>query len=196
MRRKAQLPSGNLQHRRESQRDMKQPRKSCSPARRWQPWALYLASQVCDLCSCTSLIWFVVVRLLTHVQLFETPETATHQDSLSLTISQSLLRFMSTELLMLSNHHIFCCSPLLLLPSLFPSIRVLSNDSTLCFRWPKYWSFSSSISPSNECSGLISFGLIGLISSHSKGLNSLIQHHNSSGLSLHYGPTLTSMPHY
>ena len=125
--------------------------------------------------------------MLTHVQLFETPETAAHQDSLSFTISQSWLRFLSIELLMLSNHHILCC-PLLLLPSIFPSIRVFSNDSTLCIRWPKYWSFSSSISPSNECSGLISFRIdwFDLLTFQGT-LNSLIQHHSSSVHSLHYG---------
>ena len=84
------------------------------------------------------------------------PWTAVCQASLSFTISQSLLQFMSTELVMLSNHLILCC-PLLLLPSIFPSIKVFSNDLALHIRWPKYWSFSFSISPSNEYSGLISF---------------------------------------
>ena len=85
---------------------------------------------------------------------------------LSSTISRSLLRFMSIELVMPSNHLIFCC-PLLLLPSIFPSMKVFSNESVLCIRWPKHWSFSYSISPSNEYSGLISF-------SHSMVSNSLI----------------------
>ena len=79
-----------------------------------------------------------------------------HQASLSFTISQSLLRFMSIESVMLSNHLILCC-PLLHLPSIFPSIRVFFNELALCIRWPKYWSFSFTISPSNEHSGLISF---------------------------------------
>ena len=79
-----------------------------------------------------------------------------HQASLSITISQSLLKLMSIESVMSSNHRILCC-PLLLLPSNFPSIRVFSNESTLCIRWPKYWSFSFSISPSSEWSVLISF---------------------------------------
>ena len=82
--------------------------------------------------------------------------TATHQASLSITNSQSLLKLMPIELVMPSNHLILC-HPLLLLPSIFPSIRVFSNDSVLCIRWPKYWSFSFSISPSNGYSGLISF---------------------------------------
>ena len=83
-----------------------------------------------------------------------TPGIAAHQASLSFTISQSLLKFMSIELVMLSHHLILCC-PLLLLPSNFPSIRIFSNESALHIRWPKYWSFSFSISPSSEYSGLI-----------------------------------------
>ena len=97
---------------------------------------------------------FVVVKLLSHVQLFETPWTAAHQASLS-TISQSLLELVSIESVMPSNH-LLLCHPFLLLPSIFSSIRVFSNESALHIRWPKYWSFS--ISPSNEFSGLISFG--------------------------------------
>ena len=97
-----------------------------------------------------------VVHSLNHVQLFVTPWTAVYQASLSFTISQSLLKLMSLELVMPSNYLILHC-PLILLPSIFPSIRVFSNESTLCIRWPKYLSFSFSISPSNEYSGLISF---------------------------------------
>ena len=97
-----------------------------------------------------------VVQSLSHVQLFATPSTAAHQASLSITMSQSLLKLMSIELVMLSSHLILCC-PLLLLRSIFPSIRVFSNELVLCIRWPKYWSFSFSISPSSEYSGLISF---------------------------------------
>ena len=82
--------------------------------------------------------------------------TAACQASLSFILSWSLLKLMSIELVMLSNHLILCC-PLLFLPSVFPSIRVFSNESVLCIRWTKYWSFSFSISPSNEYSGLISF---------------------------------------
>ena len=96
-------------------------------------------------------------QLLSHVWLFviPTPWSAAHQASLSITNFQSLLK-LSIESVMPSNHLILCC-PLLLPPSIFPSIRVFSNESVLCIRWPKYWSFSFSISPSNEYSGLISF---------------------------------------
>ena len=96
------------------------------------------------------------VQLLSHVQLFVTPWTAAHQASLPLTNSWSLLRLMSIELVMPSNHLILC-HPLLHPPSPFPSIRVFSDESVLCIRWPKYWSFIFSISPSSEYSGLISF---------------------------------------
>ena len=98
----------------------------------------------------------IVVQLLSHVRLFATPWTAACLTSLSVTISWSLLKLMSIESVMPSNHLILCC-PLLLLPSIFPSIRVFSNESALRVRWPKYCSFSFSISPSNEYSGLISF---------------------------------------
>ena len=98
----------------------------------------------------------VVVQSLNHVQLFATPWTAACQASLSVTLSHSLLKLMSTESMMPSNHLILC-RPLLLPPSIFPSIRVFSNESTLHMRWPKYWSFSFSISSSNEHPGLISF---------------------------------------
>ena len=96
------------------------------------------------------------VQLLSRVQLFVTPWTAAHQASLSITNSQSLLKLMSFELVKPSNHLILC-RPLLLLPSIFPSIRVFLNESALHIRWPKYWSFIFNISPSNEYSGLISF---------------------------------------
>ena len=96
-----------------------------------------------------------VVQSLSHVQLFVTPWTAAHQGSLSLTISQRLPKFMSVELVMLSNNLNLCC--LLLLPSVIPRIRVFSSELALCIRWPKYPSFSFSISPSNEYSGFISF---------------------------------------
>ena len=99
---------------------------------------------------------FSSVQSLSHVWLFATPWIAAHQASLSITNSQSLLKLMSIKLVMPSNHLILCC-PLLLLPSIFPSIRVFSNESALCIRWPKVWSFSFSISPSKEYSGLISF---------------------------------------
>ena len=97
------------------------------------------------------------VQLLSHVQLFATPwTTVLGQTSLSITSSWNLLKLMSIESVMPSNHLILCC-PLLLLPLIFPSIRVFSHESVLCIWWPKYWSFSFSISPSNEYSGLISF---------------------------------------
>ena len=96
------------------------------------------------------------VQLLSHAQLFATPWTGACQASLSNANSQSLLKLMSIELVMPSSQLIFC-HPLLLLPSIFLSIRVFSNESTLCMRWPKYWSFSFNISPSNVYSGLISF---------------------------------------
>ena len=101
---------------------------------------------------------FSLVQLLSHVRLFAIPWTATGQASLSITKSQSLLKLMSTELVMPSNHLILCC-PLLLLPSIFPSIRVFSNESVFHIRWLKYWSFSFSISASNQYSGLISFSI-------------------------------------
>ena len=107
------------------------------------------------------------------------PMTAAHQASLSITNSQSLLKLMSIESVMPSNHLIFCC-PLPLPPSIFPSIRVFSNRSVLCIRWPKYWSFSFSISPSNENSGLISFRMDWLDLLAVQGIfKSLPQHHSS-----------------
>ena len=97
----------------------------------------------------------VCVQSLSHVQLFVTPWTVARQTFLSITNSQNLLKLMSIELMMPSNHHILC-RPLLLLPSIFSSVRVFSNESVLHIRWSKYWSFSFNISPSNEYSGLIS----------------------------------------
>ena len=99
---------------------------------------------------------FCSVQLLSHVQLFVVPRTAARQASLSITNSHSLLKLMSIELLMSSSHLILCC-PLPLLSSVFTSMRVFSNESVLCIRWPKYWSFSFSTCPCNEYSGLISF---------------------------------------
>ena len=119
------------------------------------------------------------VQWLSHVQLFVTPWTAARQASLSITNSRSLLKLMSIASMMPSNHLIFCC-PLLLPPSVFPSIRVFSNESALHIRWPKYWSFSFSISPSNEYSGLVSFrmDLLDLLAVQGT-LKSLLQHHSS-----------------
>ena len=104
----------------------------------------------------TMITGFSSVQSLSRVWLFVTPWTAASQASLSITNSHSLLKLMSVESVMPSNHLILC-HPLLLLTSVFPSIRVFSNESVLHIRWPKYWSFSFSINPSNECSGLISF---------------------------------------
>ena len=110
------------------------------------------------------------VQSLSRVQLFATPWIAAYQASMFMTNSWSLLKLMSIKSVMPSNHLILC-RPLPLLPSILPSFRVFSNESVLHIRWPKYWSFSFSISPSNEYSGLISFRLTGLISLQSKGLS-------------------------
>ena len=119
---------------------------------------------------------FYSVQSLSRVQLFATPWTAAHQASLSFTNSRSLLKLMSTESVMPCNHLIFC-HPLLLLPSIFPRIRVFSNESVFHIRWPKDWSFSFSIGPSNECSGPISFriNLFDLLAVQET-LKSLLQH--------------------
>ena len=117
------------------------------------------------------------VQLLSCVRLFEYPWTAAHQASLSITNTQSSLKLMSNELVMPSNHLILC-QPLLLPPSIFPSIRDFSNESVLCIRWPKYWNFSFSSSPSNEYSGLISFRMDWLDLPAVQGtLKSLLQNH-------------------
>ena len=117
--------------------------------------------------------------MLSCVQLFVTPWTAAHQASLSIINSRSLLKLLSIESVMPSNRLTLCHSLLLLL-SIFPSIRVFSNESVLCIRWPKYWSFSFSISPSNEYSGLISFRMDWLDLLAVQGtLKSLLQHHSS-----------------
>ena len=122
---------------------------------------------------------FSSVQSLSRVQLFATPWTAARQASLSITNSRSPPNSMSIELVMLSNHLILCCS-LLLLSSICPSIKVFSNESTLHIRWPEYWSFSFSISPSNEHSGLISFRMDWLdLLAVQVTLKSLLQHHSS-----------------
>ena len=105
---------------------------------------------------CDGQVLFSSIQSLSHVQLFVTPWTTARQTSLSITNFWSLLRHTSIESVMPSNHLILC-RPLLLSPSIFPSIRVFSNESGLCVRWPKYWSFSFYVSPSNEYPGLISF---------------------------------------
>ena len=139
------------------------------------------------------------VQSLSCVQLFATPWTAAHQASLTVTNSRSLPKLMSIESVMTSNHLILCHP--LLLPSIFPSIRVFSNESVLPIRWPKYRSFSFSISPSNEYSGLISFRMDWLELLAVQGtLKSLLQHHSSkapsSALSFLCSPTLTSIHDY
>ena len=122
---------------------------------------------------------FSSVQSLSRVQLFATPWTAAYQASLSITNSRSLPRLMSIEFVMPSNH-LSLCRPLLLPPPVFPSIRIFSNESVLCIRWPKYWSFSFSISPSNEFPGLISFKMDWLDLLAVQGtLKSLLQHHTS-----------------
>ena len=139
------------------------------------------------------MMW-VVVQLLSRVCLFVTPWTATCQPSLSFTISWSLLKLMSTESVMPSNHLILC-HPLLLLPSIFPTIRVFSNESALCIRWPKYWSFSFKISPYNEHLGLVSFRMdwLDLVEVQGSSPAPQFKSINSSALSFLHSPTLTSI---
>ena len=122
------------------------------------------------------------VQSFSHVQLFVTPWTAVHQASLSITNSRSLLKLISIESVMPSTH-LICCCPLLLPPSIFPRIRVFSSESVLLTRWPEYWSFSFSISPSNDYSGLISFRMDWLDLLAVQGtLKSLLQHHSSKAI--------------
>ena len=133
-------------------------------------WLFYISEGIYDVSS---------VQSLSRVRLFVTPRIAACQASMSITNSQSLPKLMSIQLVMPSNHLILC-HPLLLLPSIFPSIRVFSNESVLCIRWPKYCSFSVSISPCNEYSGLISFRIdwFALLAVQET-LKSLLQHHRS-----------------
>ena len=143
----------------------------------------------------TTEVTFNSVQSLSCVRLFATPWTAARQTSLSITNSQSLSKPMSIESLMPSNHLILC-RPLLLLPSIVPSIRVFSNESDLHIRWPKYWSFSFSISPSNEYSGLISFRIDWLDLLAIQGtLESLLQHHSSKASILWRSASLQSNSH-
>ena len=141
---------------------------------------------------------FSSVQSLSHVRLFETSWTAACQASLSMSNSQCLFKLMSIELVM-PSYHLILCHPLLLLPSIFPSIKVFSNELVPLIRWPKYWSFSFSISPFNEFSSLISFRVDWFHLLTVQGtLKSLLQHHNSKASILHvqpsfYGPTLTSI---
>ena len=144
---------------------------------------------------------FSSVQSLSRVWLFVIPWTAARQASLSITYPWSLLKLGSIDSVMSSNHLILC-HPLLLPPSIFPSIRVFSNESALCIRWPKDWNFCCSISPSNEYSQLISFRMDWLDLFAVQGtLKSLLQHHsskaiNSSALSLLHSPTLISIHDY
>ena len=143
---------------------------------------------------------FSSVQLLSHVQLFVTPTTAACQASLPITNSLSSLKFMSIESMMPSNHLILCC-PLLVSPSIFLSIRVFSSESVLCIRWPKFWSFSFSTSPSNVYSGLISFridwfDLLAVQGTLESSPTPQFKSINSLALSLLYGPTLTSIHDY
>ena len=145
-----------------------------------------------------AVICLLAVQSLNHVQLFAIPWNAANQVSPSFLNSQSLLKLVSIDSVMPSNHLILC-RPLLLLPSIFPSIGVFSSVSVLHIRWPKYWSFSTS--SSNEYSGLISLGLTGLISLQSKGhsessLAPQFESINSLVLSLLYGPTLIFIHDY
>ena len=143
----------------------------------------------------------LIAQSKSHVQIFATPWTTECQAFLSFTVFWSLLKFMSIESVMVSNYLILCY-PLLLLPSVFPSIRVFSSESAFCIRWPEYWSFSFSISPFMNIQVWFPLGLTGLISFLSKGLSRVFssQHSskpsNSSVLSLLYGLILTSVHDY
>ena len=146
-------------------------------------------------------VQFISVQSLSRVKLFATPWTAAHQASLSITNSWSLLKLMSTESVMPSSHLILCC-PFLLLPLIFPSIRVFSNESALHNRWPKDWSFSFSICPSNEHPGLISFRMNWLDpaccprDSQESSPTRQVKSTSSTALSFLYHPTLTSIHDY
>ena len=144
--------------------------------RKWQPTPVFLPGKSHRQ---RNLAGYSSVRLLSCVRLFATSGTAARQASLSITNSQSSLKLMSIESVMPPNHLILCC-PLLLLPSVFPSIKVFSNELALRIRWPKDWGFSFSISPSNEYSGLISFRMDWLDLLAVQGtIKSLLQHHSS-----------------
>ena len=149
--------------------------------RSFYDWVIFHCIHTTSFSPVPTLRWlpYLVVQSLSHVRLFATPWTPAHQDFLSFTISQGLLKLMSVESMTPSNHLILC-RPLLLLPSVFPSIRVFFSELALRIRWPKYWSFSFSISPSNEYSELISFRIDWLDLLAFQGtLKSLLQHHSS-----------------
>ena len=158
---------------------------------------MFVKTQFGDISSAVSISLFFSVQSLSQVQLFATPWTAACQASLSITNSQSLPKLIPIEVVMPSNHLILCCP--LLLPSIFPSIRIFSNELALCIKWPKYWSFSFSISPSKEQPGLISFRMDWLDPLAVQGiLKSLLQHYSSKASILQHsiGPTLTSIHDY
>ena len=149
---------------------------------------------------CGKSVQFSSFQLLTRVQLFATLWTAAHQASLSITNFRSLPKLMSIESVMPFNHLILC-HPFLLPPSIFPSIKVFSKESALCIRWPKYWSFSFSISPSNEHPGLLSFrmdwlDLLAVQGTLESSPTPQFKSINSSALSFLYSPTLTSIHDY
>ena len=169
-------------------------------------WFVFFFNLLYDSISCTKTInifniQFSSVQSLSHVRLFATPWTTARQASLSITNSRSLPKSMSVESVMPSSHLILCC-PLLLPPSIFPSIRVFSNESILRIRWPKYWSFSFNLSPSNEHPGLVSFRMdrFDLLAvqrdSQESSLTPQFKSINSSVLSFLYSPTLTSIYDY
>ena len=138
---------------------------------------------------------FSSVRSLTHIQLFVTPRTTAHQASLSITNSWSLLKFMSIESVMPSNN-LLLCRPLLLLPSIFPNIRIFSNESALRIRWSKYWSFCFNISLTNEHTGLISFRMDWLDLLAVQGtLKSLLQHSSKASILLHSAFFIVQLSH-
>ena len=150
----------------------------------------------------TEIYWIILSKVVTtvhffsHVQLFSTPWITAHQASLSITNSQSLLKLMSTESV-ISPNQLILCRPLLLLPSLFPSVRVFSNELVLHIRWPKYWSFSFSIRPSNEYSGLISLRMDWFDLLAVQGiLKSLLQHYSSkTSILRHSAFFMVQLPH-
>ena len=150
----------------------------------------HLQQEPCHFSLARILLQFSSVQLLSCVRLFATPWTAACQASLSITNSKNLPKLMSTESVMPSNHLILC-HRLLLLPSIFPSNRVFSNESTLRITWPKDWSFSFNISPSNEHSGLISFRMDWLdLLAVQETLKSLLQHHSSKASILWHSTSL------
>ena len=164
------------------------------------PLLLQLSSQVLPLHLCIYSVQFSSFQWLSRVWLLTTPWTPAHQASLSITSSQSPPKPIYIESVMPSNHLILC-HPLVLLPSIFPSIRVFSDESAVHIRWPKYWSFSFSISPSNEYSWLISFRMdwLDLLTVHSTLESSLTPQFksiNSLALSFPCSPTLTSIHDY